>query len=35
MRRPHVIIYALVAAIVWVALWYLVGSLVWWYFGGK
>jgi hypothetical protein len=26
---------AVLGALVWVAVWYGVGSILWWYFGGK
>jgi len=34
LRRPHIIIIALGAAL-WIALWYLAGSVVYWLFGGR
>jgi hypothetical protein len=33
MRRPHVIFVAL-AALLWIALWYSVGCLIYWFFRG-
>jgi hypothetical protein len=33
-RRPHIIIIA-IGALLWVAIWYAAGSIVWWIFGGR
>jgi hypothetical protein len=34
MRRPHIII-LIVGALLWVGIWYGVGSLIYWFFGGR